>query len=108
MHPTKEEKFKMKNYTLTIRNRKPYKLNHLKGFKVKYLGATDTRGSRVKITDLRLNKSVTLPYNYSLSGMKEMAIDYLVKERNIKIDSFLCLSDDEYVIMTTDFETEIK
>ena len=97
-----------KNYTLTIRNKAPYKLNHLKGFKVKYLGATNTMGSRVKITDLRLNESVTLSYNYSLNSIKEMAVDYLVKERNITVDSFLCLNDDEYVLMTTDFESTLK
>jgi len=46
---------------------------------VKYLPATNTMGSRVKLTSPRLNESKTLPYNYSLSSITEMAEDYLIE-----------------------------
>lgn len=46
--------------------------------KVKYLGATNTLGSRVKMIDTRFeNKSKTIPFNYSLNNVNDMAAEYL-------------------------------
>jgi hypothetical protein len=44
---------------------------------VKYLGATNTRGSRVKITSLRFKDSVTIPYNYTFDNKADMFLDWL-------------------------------
>lgn len=39
---------------------------------VKYLGATNTRGSRVKFTSLRFKDSVTISYDYKYNQINEM------------------------------------
>jgi hypothetical protein len=46
---------------------------------VKYLPATNTRGSRVRLYSTRFNRSVIIPYNYSLNSITEMAAEYLTK-----------------------------
>jgi hypothetical protein len=45
---------------------------------VSYLGATNSRGSRMKLTSLRFNDSVTLNYDNSFRSGKEQAILYLI------------------------------
>lgn len=47
--------------------------------KVKYLGATNTKGSRVKIISERFKSNVTLGYNYEFNSALEIAVDYLTK-----------------------------
>lgn len=44
---------------------------------VSYLGATNSRGSRMKLTSLRFNDSITLNYDYSFNSGKDQAIKYL-------------------------------
>lgn len=45
--------------------------------KVKYLGPTNSRGSRVRLTSERFAESVTIPYNYALNNIESMAKEYL-------------------------------
>ena len=52
-------------------------MKNLHIIKVKYLGATNTRGSRVKLTSDRLKETKTINYNYSLNSVTEMAKEYL-------------------------------
>jgi hypothetical protein len=44
---------------------------------IKYLGATNNNGSRVKMYSSRFDKSKTIPFNYSFDSIDEMAIEYL-------------------------------
>ena len=39
--------------------------------------ATNTKGSRVKIWSHRFHQGITIPYNYSLNNISEMACEYL-------------------------------
>ena len=95
------------NYKVRLKN-KFYKLNHLRAFKVKYLGATDFKGSRVKIIDLRHLKSTTIPYNYKYDNIRDIAIDYLLS-KNIKINSFIWDEINScYYLNTLDFKTQIN
>ena len=56
-----------------MKNLKNYQL-----ITVKYFGATNTRGSRLKLTDTRFNnKSKYIPFNYSLNNINDMAAEYL-------------------------------
>ena len=52
-------------------------MKNLQIIKVKYLGATNTQPSRVKLTDLKFNKSKTIPFDYSQNNSSDMAIKYL-------------------------------
>ena len=45
-------------------------------FTVKYLGATNTKGARIKITSERFEQSITLSKDYSVEAT-EQAINYL-------------------------------
>ena len=95
------------NYEYKVSN-ESYKLNNLRGFKVKYLGATNFLGSRVKITDTRHNKSVTLSYDYSIGDIVKQAIKYL-DDRDIIIEG---MSNDErtneYNLLSLNFGTQLK
>jgi hypothetical protein len=44
---------------------------------VSYLGATNSRGSRIKLTSMRFGDSVLLSYDYSFNQAKDQAIQYL-------------------------------
>lgn len=57
-----------------------YKRVHL--IEVRYLGATNTKGSRVKFTSLRFKDSVTISYNYTFNSIDEMFIDWLKSKDN--------------------------
>tara|TARA_R110002110_G_scaffold385639_2_gene597271 strand:+ start:476 stop:748 length:273 start_codon:yes stop_codon:yes gene_type:complete len=45
----------------------------------KYLGATSTKSSRVKITDKRFKKSVTIPFDQLYNSTCEVAVAYLLE-----------------------------
>ena len=53
-------------------------MKNLHAFKITYLGATNTQGSRVKIKSLRFNQSKTLSYNYEDSYITQTAERYLI------------------------------
>ncbi len=54
-------------------------MKNYQGLEIKYLGATNNRGSRIKIIDLRFkNCSITLSKNYSLN-YNEQINNYLTK-----------------------------
>lgn len=46
----------------------------------KYSGPTDTKGSRVRITDKRFERSKTIPYDHQFSNAAEVAVDYLLSQ----------------------------
>lgn len=50
---------------------------------VKYLGATNTRGSRVKLTSTRFNDSVTLSYDYVFNSAGEQAQWWLTMHEQV-------------------------
>jgi len=78
---------------------------NLRGFYITFLGATNTRGARVKIKDLRFNKSLIISYDYSYNSIKEIAFNYL------KAKGISCLYEIEtekgFILATKNFN-EIK
>ena len=78
-------------------------MENLRGIKVTFLQATDTKPSRQKLTDLRYNKTVIL-------GASQNAADYL-KEKGISIKAQTWSEKNgrqEYTILLTDnFSDEI-
>ncbi len=70
--------------------------------KVKYLGATNTKGSRVKIVSDRFKSNVTLGYDYKFNSALDIALDYLSK---LGFDVIGCNNDgDVGYIITSTFE----
>ena len=72
---------------------------------IKYMGASNTRGSRVKIESLRFpNDSVIVSYDYKFGNILDQSIEFL-KEEGFKLKGF---GYDEkkgiYIIMSETFE----
>lgn len=82
-------------------------MQNLRMFEVKYLGATNTRGSRVKITDTRFQKSVILSVSYKVTVL-EQAKEFL-ESKGIKLVSRTWdeRTKNDY-LMTDNFMTQIK
>ena len=52
-------------------------MNNYHIIEVKYLGPTNTKGSRIKLTSSRFNQSVTIPYDYRFNNASDIAVDWL-------------------------------
>lgn len=109
----------MKRITMTPRRtKKPIKpnrnlaeshlprLSNYRIFEIKYLAASYTSGTRVKIIDHRFKETKTIPYNYTFNSIWEVAQDYL-RSIGIKIEG-LGEFKDSYIMFTKNFETDIK
>tara|TARA_R100000234_G_scaffold118158_1_gene98035 strand:- start:229 stop:522 length:294 start_codon:yes stop_codon:yes gene_type:complete len=68
----------------------------------KYLGPTNTRDSRVKITDKRYKKSVTIPFDHTYNGVCEVAVAYLL-ERGWKVFG---ISEDLGVVIMSEWDSD--
>lgn len=51
---------------------------------VKYLGPTNTKGSRIKMTSLRFGDSVTIPYGYEYNNARDIAEAWLASKMTHK------------------------
>lgn len=47
--------------------------------RIKYLGPTNFRGSRVKIISDRFKQSITIPFNHAFNNCEDIAVQYLSK-----------------------------
>jgi len=81
-------------------------LKNLRAFKIKYIGATNSRGSRVSIKDLRNNKTLIIAYDYEFNNICDMANKYL---NSIGIEClFRCEYENGYILLTNNFDVMIK
>lgn len=53
------------------------KIKHCRGIKVKYLGATNNKGTRIKLTDEYFGQSKIINFSYEYNWCHDHAIDYL-------------------------------
>ena len=77
--------------------------NNTTGLKIKYIGATDTKASRIKFTQLNNNKSVTVSCNYKFDVL-ELSEEILnrielIKAFNIIVDN----TQNNYYLINLDF-----
>ena len=77
--------------------------NNTTALRVKYLGATDTKGSRIKFTQLNNNKSVIISYNYKFrtSELAEEILNRidLIKAFNVIVDN----TQNDYYLINLEF-----
>jgi hypothetical protein len=73
---------------------------------VRYLGATNTRGSRVKMISSRFSTSVTTSYNYEFNNARDIAIDYLKRQGHNVVGSGEV--KDNYVIVIAATDNQFK
>ncbi len=76
-------------------------------FKLKYLGATNYLGARIRITDCRFKVSVVLNRDYEDSSYYGQCIKYLV-DRGINIVCKGELSETENILVSDNFDVMIK
>jgi len=90
-------------------------MKYLRAFEIKVLSATNHRGTRLKIMDLRAThsmsseyKSVVLNWNYTLNTIEDQAQHYFNK---IGIEIHCAIWDsknNKVFLMTDDFTTQLK
>lgn len=76
-------------------------MKNLKGFDVKYLAPTNTKGSRCVITDNLRGNKLTLSWDYKYSNVLELAIDFL-NGKGLDILGYTEHTNG-YTILTNDF-----
>lgn len=78
-------------------------MEKLHALQVTFLGATNTKGSRVKIKSERFNKSKIISYNYEFNNIYDIAKDYLEKNgfEIIGLSEF----KNSYILTSTTFKT---
>jgi len=54
-------------------------IKYMRGFSVKFLGPTNYRGARVRITDMHRRESIVIDYDYVFNNCLEIAAEYLKK-----------------------------
>jgi len=65
---------------------------------VKYLPATNTRGSRVKLTSTRFEQSVIIGYDHAKNNIEDIAVDYLKQNGHViagKADGAVICEEDK-------------
>ena len=81
-------------------------MKNLKSYEVKYLGATNTLGSRVKIIDHLRGCSKTIDWDYTYAYTLDMAVAFLKRNGvNIVATSELKSS---YIVLTDTFSFDIR
>jgi hypothetical protein len=75
-------------------------------FSVKYIGATNTLGARIKITDERNGKNVTMARNCAAPDCVAQAASWLQKN-GIKILGYGEIIKGAGILITANFETQI-
>jgi len=73
-------------------------MKNLQSFSITPLGATNTLGTRTKITDNRFNKSKIISYDYSLNSHYDNAKKYL-EGKGYQI-AFLSETKTGYILLT--------
>lgn len=73
---------------------------------VRYLGPTDTKGSRVKLVSDRFKQSVTISYNYEFNNARDIAMDWLTRNGHNVVGSGEV--GDNYVIVCGAVEDRFK
>lgn len=78
-------------------------MEHLHCITVKYIGATNSRGSRIKLSSSRFSDSVTLAREYIHSNSREQAIEWLLNHQ-YKVVSYGEAAANMDVLMCRKFE----
>ena len=65
---------------------------------IKTLAATNTKGTRVKITEAASQISWAIPYNYKFNNSKDVALNYLEKEKGRKADFYHTIGNETIIV----------
>ena len=79
-------------------------MDNLHAIQVKYLGPTNTLGSRVKLTSLRFGDSVTIDYDYSKASIVDMAVEWIANQASHTIFVGYSETPTGYILLLSTFE----
>ena len=82
-----------------------YANNRFRVFSVKYLPATNTKPSRVKITDERFGVSKTISYGFNSRDIYDEAEKFLA-EKSISVNG-LAMGKNNCFLLSEDFKTQM-
>lgn len=83
-------------------------MNNLRMFEVRFIGPSNFRPARVKITDLRHGKSVTLSYDYDYDRASKQAVDYLAKRGIPVVSQAWDEKTKKDYLLSDNFTTDLK
>lgn len=69
-----------------------------------YVGASNFRGSRVKLKSMRFGQSVTIPYDYRAKNLQEIAANYL-RDKGFQVLAFGEAGNDGYYVITNTYKS---
>ena len=72
-------------------------MKHTQAILIKYLGATNTKGSRIKLTDKRFNTSIIVNMDYESQNILTQAKDFL-ETKGYTIITNSTFGDSEYIL----------
>lgn len=77
-----------------------------RGFQVSYIGPTIHRGDRVRIKDLRNNKTVIIPYDHEYNTAETAKIWLWMKHKIVCRDQ--CEYEKGWILLSNNFDKMIK
>ena len=83
------------------------KIKHNQGFEVKFLGATNTKCSRIIIKDMRFNSKAILSFDYSIGNVITQAAGYL-KSKGYEITAYSSNYNGDYFVMAAAIDNSFK
>ena len=66
---------------------------------ISVIPASNTKGTRVKIHDLRFNEKIIIPYDYRFNQILDVALDYLKKNTTLKPYGFGTTKDNYFIVI---------
>lgn len=82
-------------------------MNNKKLIEIKYFGTTNTKGSRIKLTDVLRKKSKIINLSYEFNNTLDNAINYFIKKGIKKEDINFGELKDSYILIFDDFKIEL-
>lgn len=77
-------------------------LKTYRAFTIKYISATDTKGSRVSILDNRFQTKKIISYNHEYNNIYQIAQAYL-ESKSIEVCGVSELNNGQYILFTDNF-----
>ena len=82
-------------------------MKHTQAILVKYLGATNSKGSRIKLIDKRFRTSIILNMNYESQNILTQAKDFL-ESKGYTIITNSTFGDSDYLLTVVHGEKDFK
>lgn len=66
---------------------------------IKFISPTNLHGARVKISDIRFDESVTIPYDYAFNQALDVALDWIKNNTTLKPYAYGTTKDNYFIVI---------